>query len=128
MEYFPGNVAAAHLVYRYLGTFLQEPGRRLPPANITDSQTSADGKGSVCHSLKNSMCSKIVFIYPYFFIILGTTQSITIRIPSQEDPVVVEDDESSHSFFLKGTDDDICIDTGGITIPAEPSDLSLVES
>lgn len=100
VEYFPGNVAAAHLVYRYLGTFLQEPGRRLPPASITDSQTSAD----------------------------GTTQSITIKIPSQEDPVVVEDDESSHSFFLKGTDDDICIDTGGITIPAEPSDLALVES
>lgn len=43
MEYFPGNVAAAHLVYRYLGTFLQEPGRKLPPANITDTCTSADG-------------------------------------------------------------------------------------
>ncbi|XP_034249604.1 zinc finger protein 64-like [Thrips palmi] len=99
VEYFPGNVAAAHLVYRYLGTFLQEPGRRLPPANITDSRTSAD----------------------------GTTQSITIKIPSHEDPIV-EDDESSHSFFLKGTDDDICIDTGGITIPAEPSDLALIES
>lgn len=101
VEYFPGNVAAAHLVYRYLGTFLQEPGRKLPPANITDSQTSAD----------------------------GTTQSITIQIPSQEDPsIVAEGDESSHSFFLKGTDDDVGIDTGGITIPAEPSDLALVET
>lgn len=59
----------------------------------------------------------------------GTSQSITIQIPSQEDsPVVVEDDESSHSFFLKGTDDDVGIDTGGITIPAEPSDPTLVES
>lgn len=60
------------------------------------------------------------------FIISGTTQSITIKIPSQEDSVVVEDDESSHSFFLKGTDDDICIDTGGITIPADPTDVALV--
>lgn len=101
VEYFPGNVAAAHLIYRYLGTFLPEPGQKLPPANITDSRTSAD----------------------------GTTQSITIQIPSQEDPsIVVEDDESSHSFFLKGTDDDVGIDTGGITIPAEPSDLGIVES
>lgn len=101
VEYFPGNVAAAHLVYKYLGTFLQEPGRKLPPANITDSCTSAD----------------------------GTTQSITIQIPSQEDSsVVAEDDESSHSFFLKGTDDDVGIDTGGITIPAEPTDITLVES
>ncbi|KAK3913551.1 Zinc finger X-chromosomal protein [Frankliniella fusca] len=101
VEYFPGNVAAAHLVYRYLGTFLPEPGHKLPPANITDSRTSAD----------------------------GTTQSITIQIPSQEDPsIVVEDDESSHSFFLKGTDDDVGIDTGGITIPADPSDLGMVET
>lgn len=60
---------------------------------------------------------------------VGTTQSITIQIPSQEDPSVeAYDDESSHSFLLKDTDDDVGIDTGGITIPAEPSDLALAES
>ncbi|XP_023711955.2 zinc finger protein 358 [Cryptotermes secundus] len=92
IEVFPGNVAAAHLIYRCLNA-LSTDGSPLQ-ANLTGSATSED----------------------------GTTQTITIQIPTQqqEGGTEVEDDETAPCFLAIQEEEEEGVDTGGITIPAEP--------
>ena len=94
IEVFPGNVAAAHLIYRCLNA-LSEDGSPLLQANVTGSSTSED----------------------------GTTQTITIQIPSQQDGSTEaegEDEETAPCFLTIQEEEEEGVDTGGITIPAEP--------
>jgi hypothetical protein len=52
----------------------------------------------------------------------GTTQTITIQIPTQqqEGDTEVEDDETVPCFLAIQEEEEEGVDTGGITIPAEP--------
>jgi hypothetical protein len=54
----------------------------------------------------------------------GTTQTITIHIPTQQQEggteAEVEDDETTHCFLAIQEEEEEGVDTGGITIPAEP--------
>lgn len=88
MEVFPGNVAAAQLIYRCLNA-LSTDGSPLQ-ANVTGSATSED----------------------------GTTQTITIQIPTQQQET--EDDETTPCFLAIQEEEEEGVDTGGITIPADP--------
>lgn len=92
IEVFPGNVAAAHLIYRCFNA-LSTDGSPLQ-ANLTGSATSED----------------------------GTTQTITIQIPTQQEEggTEVEDDETVPCFLAIQEEEEEGVDTGGITIPAEP--------
>jgi hypothetical protein len=84
-------VAAAHVIYRCLNA-LSADGNPLQ-ANLTGSATSED----------------------------GTTQTITIQIPTQhEGSAEVEDDETAPCFLAIHDEEEEGVDTGGITIPAEP--------
>lgn len=87
-------MAAAHLIYRCLNA-LSTDGSPLQ-ANVTGSATSED----------------------------GTTQTITIQIPTQQQEggieAEVEDDETTHCFLAIQEEEEEGVDTGGITIPAEP--------
>jgi len=109
VEVFPGNIAAAQLVYSCLGAFSKD-GDTLE-ANLMSSSTSAD----------------------------GTSQTITIQIPSKHLEVSLppknnlnksnsiieqEDDETMHCFLKIPREEEESIDTGGITIPAEPEERS----
>lgn len=98
---FPGNIAAAQLIYNCLGAF-SKIGRTLEE-NLMSSSTSAD----------------------------GTSQTITIQIPSKhledslpsiknESGIDQEDEETMHCFLKIPREEEENIDTGGITIPAEP--------
>ncbi|KYN31515.1 Zinc finger protein 16 [Trachymyrmex septentrionalis] len=109
VEVFPGNIAAAQLVYSCLGAFSKD-GDTLE-ANLMSSSTSAD----------------------------GTSQTITIQIPSKHlqgslstreslnknDSIEQEDDETMHCFLKIPREEEESIDTGGITIPAEPEERSI---
>ncbi|XP_071631123.1 uncharacterized protein [Temnothorax longispinosus] len=109
VEVFPGNIAAAQLVYSCLGAFSKD-GDTLE-ANLMSSSTSAD----------------------------GTSQTITIQIPSKHlqgslssrdslnknDSIEQEDDETMHCFLKIPREEEESIDTGGITIPAEPEEKSI---
>ena len=88
VEVFPGNVAAAQLIYRCLNA-LSTDGSPLQ-ANVTGSATSED----------------------------GTTQTITIQIPTQQQET--EDDETTPCFLTIQEEEEEGVDTGGITIPADP--------
>lgn len=88
VEVFPGNVAAAQLIYRCLNA-LSTDGSPLQ-ANVTGSATSED----------------------------GTTQTITIQIPTQQQET--EDDETTPCFLAIQEEEEEGVDTGGITIPADP--------
>ncbi|XP_012274482.1 zinc finger protein 93 [Orussus abietinus] len=106
VEVFPGNIAAAQLIYSCLGAF-SKVGKTIE-ANLMSSSTSAD----------------------------GTSQTITIQIPSKhlkgslptiEDAannssIDQEDDETMHCFLKIPKEEEENIDTGGITIPAEPEE------
>ncbi|XP_029672080.1 zinc finger protein 62 homolog isoform X2 [Formica exsecta] len=109
VEVFPGNIAAAQLVYSCLGAFSKD-GDTLE-ANLMSSSTSAD----------------------------GTSQTITIQIPSKhlegslstreslnktDSTIEQEDDETMHCFLKIPREEEESIDTGGITIPAEPEERS----
>ncbi|EZA56965.1 hypothetical protein X777_03149 [Ooceraea biroi] len=114
VEVFPGNIAAAQLVYSCLGAFSKD-GDTLE-ANLMSSSTSAD----------------------------GTSQTITIQIPSKHLEVSLptkeclnnksnstieqEDDETMHCFLKIPREEEESIDTGGITIPAEPEETSVITS
>lgn len=110
MEVFPGNIAAAQLIYSCLGAF-SKVGDNLE-ANLMSSSTSAD----------------------------GTSQTITIQIPSKhlegslptrenlnksDSAIEQEDDETMHCFLKIPREEEENIDTGGITIPAEPEETSV---
>ncbi|XP_072753780.1 uncharacterized protein [Anoplolepis gracilipes] len=110
VEVFPGNIAAAQLVYSCLGAFSKD-GDTLE-ANLMSSSTSAD----------------------------GTSQTITIQIPSKhlegslstreslnktDSTIEQEDDETMHCFLKIPREEEESIDTGGITIPAEPEERSM---
>ncbi|XP_011882536.1 PREDICTED: zinc finger protein 436-like isoform X2 [Vollenhovia emeryi] len=110
VEVFPGNIAAAQLVYSCLGAFSKD-GDTLE-ANLMSSSTSAD----------------------------GTSQTITIQIPSKhlqgslstreslnknDSTIEQEDDETMHCFLKIPREEEESIDTGGITIPAEPEERSI---
>lgn len=101
VEVFAGNIAATQLIYNCLGAF-SKVGKRLK-ANLMSSSTSDD----------------------------GTSQTITIEIPSKylennlpssssADFNVGEDDETMDCFLQIPHEEDESVDTGGITIPAEP--------
>ncbi|KAF7387080.1 hypothetical protein HZH68_012757 [Vespula germanica] len=104
VEVFPGNIAAAQLIYSCLGAF-SKVGDTLE-ANLMSSSTSAD----------------------------GTSQTITIQIPSKHlenslssrenikssSAIEQEDEETMHCFLKLPREEEENIDTGGITIPAEP--------
>ncbi|XP_046602032.1 zinc finger protein 569 isoform X1 [Neodiprion lecontei] len=106
VEVFPGNIAAAQLIYSCLGAFSKD-GKTIE-ANLMTSSTSAD----------------------------GTSQTITIQIPSKDLEGTLptsehvsksgsltmdqEDDETMHCFLAIPREEEENIDTGGITIPAEP--------
>ncbi|XP_015587714.1 zinc finger protein 845 [Cephus cinctus] len=107
VEVFPGNIAAAQLIYSCLGAF-SKVGKTIE-ANLMSSSTSAD----------------------------GTSQTITIQIPSKdlegslptsnENPknnalIEQEDEETMHCFLKIPREEEENIDTGGITIPAETED------
>lgn len=70
----------------------------------------------------------------------GTSQTITIQIPSKhlqgslstreslnknESTIEQEDDETMHCFLKIPREEEESIDTGGITIPAEPEERSI---
>ncbi|XP_039308960.1 zinc finger protein 569 isoform X1 [Solenopsis invicta] len=109
VEVFPGNIAAAQLVYSCLGAFSKD-GDTLE-ANLMSSSTSAD----------------------------GTSQTITIQIPSKhlqgslsrdsfnknDSTIEQEDDETMHCFLKIPREEEESIDTGGITIPAEPEERNI---
>ncbi|XP_011140382.1 zinc finger protein 266 isoform X2 [Harpegnathos saltator] len=110
VEVFPGNIAAAQLIYSCLGAF-SKVGDTLE-ANLMSSSTSAD----------------------------GTSQTITIQIPSKHlegslptketlyknnSTIEQEDDETMHCFLKIPREEEESIDTGGITIPAEPEEASM---
>lgn len=110
VEVFPGNIAAAQLIYSCLGAF-SKVGRTIE-ANLMSSSTSAD----------------------------GTSQTITIQIPSKHlegtlpsketslktvPPIEQEDEETMHCFLKIPREEEENIDTGGITIPAEPEDTQM---
>lgn len=109
VEVFPGNIAAAQLVYSCLGAFSKD-GDTLE-ANLMSSSTSAD----------------------------GTSQTITIQIPSKHlesslstreslnknSTIEQEDDETMHCFLKIPREEEENIDTGGITIPAEPEERNV---
>ncbi|KAJ9591177.1 hypothetical protein L9F63_002294, partial [Diploptera punctata] len=101
IEVFPGNVAAAHLIYRCLNA-LSEDGSPLQ-ANVTGSSTSED----------------------------GTTQTITIQIPSQQQDgspgAEGEDEETTPCFLAIQEEEEEGVDTGGITIPAEPDPDPIID-
>lgn len=107
VEVFPGNIAAAQLIYSCLGAFSKD-GKTIE-ANLMTSSTSAD----------------------------GTSQTITIQIPSKDlegslpngdqhlsnkNSLTLDqdDDETMHCFLAIPREEEENIDTGGITIPAEP--------
>lgn len=107
VEVFPGNIAAAQLIYSCLGAF-SKVGDALE-ANLMSSSTSAD----------------------------GTSQTITIQIPSKHlegslptreseikcnSTIEQEDEETMHCFLKIPREEEESIDTGGITIPAEPEE------
>ncbi|XP_011310246.1 zinc finger protein 62 homolog [Fopius arisanus] len=107
VEVFPGNIAAAQLIYSCLGAFSKD-GNTIE-ANLMSSSTSAD----------------------------GTSQTITIQIPSKHlegslpisdstirhsTTIDQEDDETMHCFLKIPREEEENIDTGGITIPAELDD------
>lgn len=107
VEVFPGNIAAAQLIYSCLGAF-SKVGDTLE-ANLMSSSTSAD----------------------------GTSQTITIQIPSKHlegslptrecrtksnSAIEQEDEETMHCFLKIPREEEESIDTGGITIPAEPEE------
>lgn len=107
VEVFPGNIAAAQLIYSCLGAF-SKVGDTLE-ANLMSSSTSAD----------------------------GTSQTITIQIPSKHlegslptresgaknnSTIEQEDEETMHCFLKIPREEEESIDTGGITIPAEPEE------
>ncbi|CAK9832430.1 Zinc finger protein 112 [Anthophora retusa] len=107
VEVFPGNIAAAQLIYSCLGAF-SKVGDTLE-ANLMSSSTSAD----------------------------GTSQTITIQIPSKHlegslptresgtknnSIIEQEDEETMHCFLKIPREEEESIDTGGITIPAEPEE------
>ncbi|KAL6267543.1 hypothetical protein P5V15_000618 [Pogonomyrmex californicus] len=110
VEVFPGNIAAAQLVYSCLGAYSKD-GDTLE-ANLMSSSTSAD----------------------------GTSQTITIQIPSKhlqsslsateslnknDSTIEQEDDETMHCFLKIPREEEESIDTGGITIPADPEERSI---
>lgn len=110
VEVFPGNIAAAQLIYSCLGAF-SKVGDTLE-ANLMSSSTSAD----------------------------GTSQTITIQIPSKHlegslstretlyksnSTIEQEDDETMHCFLKIPREEEESIDTGGITIPAEPEEANV---
>ncbi|PSN57765.1 hypothetical protein C0J52_00347 [Blattella germanica] len=86
---------AAHLIYRCLNAALSTDGSPLQ-ANVTGSATSED----------------------------GTTQTITIQIPTQHQEGSAgtdgEDEETTPCFLAIQEEEEEGVDTGGITIPAEP--------
>ncbi|XP_063977954.1 zinc finger protein 836-like [Diachasmimorpha longicaudata] len=108
VEVFPGNIAAAQLIYSCLGAF-SKVGNTIE-ASLMSSSTSAD----------------------------GTSQTITIQIPSKHlegslpmsdnsiknssTVIEQEDDETMHCFLKIPHEEEENIDTGGITIPAELDD------
>lgn len=70
----------------------------------------------------------------------GTSQTITIQIPSKhlqgslstreslnknDSTIEQEDDETMHCFLKIPREEEESIDTGGITIPAEPEERSI---
>lgn len=70
----------------------------------------------------------------------GTSQTITIQIPSKhlegslstreslnktDSTIEQEDDETMHCFLKIPREEEESIDTGGITIPAEPEERSV---
>lgn len=70
----------------------------------------------------------------------GTSQTITIQIPSKHlegslpigetlyksnSTIEQEDDETMHCFLKIPREEEENIDTGGITIPAEPEEASM---
>lgn len=70
----------------------------------------------------------------------GTSQTITIQIPSKhlqgslstreslnknDSAIEQEDDETMHCFLKIPREEEESIDTGGITIPAEPEERSI---
>ncbi|KAK0163188.1 hypothetical protein PV327_006896 [Microctonus hyperodae] len=107
VEVFPGNIAAAQLIYSCLGAF-SEVGKTIE-ASLMSSSTSVD----------------------------GTLQTITIQIPSthlegslpmttestiknnNNTTIEQEDDETMHCFLKIPYEEEENIDTGGITIPAD---------
>ncbi|XP_051176061.1 zinc finger protein 266-like isoform X2 [Leptopilina boulardi] len=113
VEVFPGNIAAAQLIYSCLGAF-SKVGRTIE-ANLMSSSTSAD----------------------------GTSQTITIQIPSKHlegslpsnettslktvPPIEQDDEETMHCFLKIPREEEENIDTGGITIPAEPEDNNITQ-
>ncbi|XP_043285413.1 PR domain zinc finger protein 5-like [Venturia canescens] len=105
VEVFPGNIAAAQLIYSCLGAF-SKVGKTIE-ASLMSSSTSAD----------------------------GTSQTITIQIPSKHlegslpisdnttktnSSIEQDDDETMHCFLKIPREEEENIDTGGITIPADP--------
>lgn len=102
-------MAAAQLIYSCLGAFSKE-GKTIE-ASLMSSSTSAD----------------------------GTSQTITIQIPSthlegslpmaestmknNNSTIEQEDEETMHCFLKIPHEEEESIDTGGITIPAEPEDV-----
>ncbi|XP_063244703.1 zinc finger protein 543-like [Bacillus rossius redtenbacheri] len=91
-EVFPGNVAAAHLIYRCFNPDSSARGATMR-ASLTGSQTSPD----------------------------GSTQTITVRIPAPG-----TDDDDSSRCFLEEEEGPVVVDTGGITIPADPAESTFV--
>ncbi|XP_033220243.1 zinc finger protein 658B-like isoform X2 [Belonocnema kinseyi] len=104
VEVFPGNIAAAQLIYSCLGAF-SKVGKTIE-ANLMSSSTSAD----------------------------GTSQTITIQIPSKHlegslpstetsvrslSQIEQEDKETMRYFLQIPRQEEESIDTGGITIPAD---------
>lgn len=98
------------MVYSCLGAFSRD-GDTLE-ANLMSSSTSAD----------------------------GTSQTITIQIPSKhlegslstrdslhrpDSTIEQEDDETMHCFLKIPKEEEESIDTGGITIPAEPEERNM---
>lgn len=106
VKVFPGNIAAAQLIYSCLGAF-SKVGKTIE-ANLMSSSTSVD----------------------------GTSQTITIQIPSKHlegslptnenvtsSTIEQDDDETMHCFLKIPHEEEENIDTGGITIPAEPENV-----
>lgn len=115
VEVFPGNMAAAQLIYSCLGTFSEVD--KTIEASLMSSSTSVD----------------------------GTLQTITIQIPSthlegslpittestiknNNSTIEQEDEETMHCFLKIPHEEEESIDRGGITIPADPQEIQQEES
>ncbi|XP_008543116.1 zinc finger protein 28 homolog [Microplitis demolitor] len=119
VEVFPGNMAAAQLIYSCLGAFSKE--EKEIEASLMSSSTSADGTSqTITIQIPSTHLENTL---PIGDNAIKNNISINNNINNGNSTIEQEDDETMHCFLKIPHEEEENIDTGGITIPADPEDI-----